>query len=136
MLGAVSMSYSTTENATSARMLEERDSYAVRMAAEVARLSNETTELVKHCDMDVRCTHLPLITDWSVPAAPNGYRPQRYEALGEVLLTALDSNSRPNWDYALTLLARAAKGEPIAFEAQQLMQALCDRIGKQHAEVE
>lgn len=29
------MSYSTTENATSARMLEERESYAVRMAAEV-----------------------------------------------------------------------------------------------------
>ena len=32
------MSYSTTENATSARMLEERESYAVRMAAEIARL--------------------------------------------------------------------------------------------------
>ena len=130
------MSYSTTENATSSRMLEERESYAVRMAAEIARLSNETAALVKHCDMDARCVHLPMITDWSVKAAPNGYRPQRYEALGEVLRSALDSKSRPDWDFALTLLARAAKGDDIRADADKMMQALCDRVGKQHAEVE
>ena len=130
------MSISTTENSTSVRMLEARDSYAVRMAAEIARLSNETAELVKHCDMDARCTHLPMITDWSIKAAPNGYRPQRYRACGEVLMDALDSSARPDWGSALTLLARAASGEDIRADAAHMMTLLCDRVGQQHAEVE
>ena len=128
------MSYSTTENATSARMLEERESYAVRMAAEIARLSNETAELVKHCDMDAECRHLPTIGEYAKRVGD--YVPHRFQRLGEALDEALDSTMRPVWDTALTLLARAAKGEDIRADAATMMSALCERVGKQHAEVE
>ena len=128
------MSYSTTENATSARMLEERESYAVRMAAEIARLSNETAALVDACDMDAKCEHLPMVGDWS--RRSDDYVPQRYQTLGEVLSEALDSTTRPDCDTALTLLARAARGEDIRADAEHMMTTLCERVGKQHAEVE
>lgn len=128
------MSYSTTENATSGRMLEERESYAVRMAAEIYRLSNDTAALVDHCDMDAKCEHLPYVSDWKYRTAD--YTPLRPQTLGEVLMDALDSTKRPDHDTALTLLARAAKGEDIRADAAALMIELCRRIGQQHAEVE
>lgn len=128
------MSYSTTENAASSRMLEERESYAVRMAAEIARLANETAALVKHCDMDVKCEHLPYVADWK--RRTDDYTPVRPQRLAEALMDALDSGMRPDWDFALTLLARAAKGDDIRADADKMMQALCDRVGAQHAEVE
>ena len=128
------MSYSTTENATSARMLEERESYAVRMAAEVYYLANTTASLVDACDMDAKCEHLPMVGDWS--RRSDDYVPQRYQTLGEVLSEALDSTMRPDWDTALTLLARAARGEDIRADAEHMMTTLCERVGKQHAEVE
>ncbi len=128
------MSISTTENSTSVRMLEARESYAVRMAAEVARLSNETAAMVKHCDMDAKCEHLPYVADWK--HRTDDYTPVRPQRLAEALMDALDSTMRPDWDSALTLLARAAKGEDIRADSDKMMQALCDRVGQQHAEVE
>ncbi len=126
------MSISTLESTQSQRMLAERESYSVRMAAEVARLSNETAALAAHCDMDAVCPHLPLTGDYS----KRGWVSQRLRTLGETLSDTLDSTKRPNWDTAMALICRAARGDDVKADAAAMLQALCDRIGEQHAEVE
>jgi TPR repeat protein len=79
---------------------------------------------------------LPTVNDYDRPAFANGKRQQRHQTVGEALSTALDSLKRPDYSDAMALLCRAARGDNVQADAAAMLQALCDRIGEQHAEVE
>ena len=129
------MSISTLESTQSQRMLAERESYSVRMAAEVARLSNSVAALVADCDPYALCRELPMVREYK-QGVPFELLQHTYKTLGDALADALDSTKRPNWDAAMALLMRAARGDNVQADAAAMLQALCDRIGEQHAEVE
>jgi hypothetical protein len=129
------MSISTLDSTQSQRMLAERESYSVRMAAEVARLSNSVAAVAAECDPYAPCKDLPMEREY-IRGVDWENCPFVYQTLGDVLANALDSTKRPDFDTAMALICRAARGDDVKADAAAMLQALCDRIGEQHAEVE
>lgn len=131
------MSYSVLENATSARMLEERYTYAERLEAAKAAIHAEIIRLAGHADMDAPCETLPWLLDYKRPlGTPGRYALKKPRSLGYALHEAFDSEKTPTDDDALALLCRAANGEDIRADAARLLHALAWRIADYHAEVE
>jgi len=104
----------------------DQEQSALRHEMAVADHENEFMAAALRGDMDAPAQFMPRVTDydnkqWPADVLP---RPKRMRTIGETLFESLESTKGPQFDDVFSLLASAARGEPVKQQALNLIQRM------------